>query len=112
MFDYLIDFFTGPGAWFCVAPKYNIMGQEYKFDFCSAFALPIQLQIQAVTSWVLYIITGIACFQMILKAIFGTAPLFGLAGDEAQREQADLRALHDRDFNRHLETEYDRAKSR
>lgn len=89
MFDYLIDYFTGPGAWFCVAPKYDIMGMEYKFDYCSAFTLPIQLTIQAVASWVLYIITGIACFQMILKAVFGTAPLFGLQEDRATSEQTD-----------------------
>lgn len=86
MFDYLIDFFTGPGAWFCVAPKYNILGQEYKFDYCSAYALPIQVQIQAVASWVLYIITGIACFQMILKSVFGIAPLFGLMESQAASE--------------------------
>lgn len=67
----------------CQYPYFEFNGVTYPINYCDGLAADVQLTINLFTSWALYILTTIAVFQMVLKSIFGIAPLFGVAADAA-----------------------------
>lgn len=75
----------------CQYPILQFGDIVFPLDYCTGFASDVQVSLQLISSWVLYIVTAIAIIQMVLKSIFGIAPLFGMMeSHEAEDEGSTL----------------------